>query len=108
MVVMLMMTTTTTEREAYNKKTGRGTWLIRIEAECSMRIFDSMVLSKIFWLGENWRKLHNEKLDDLFSSLNVRWSGQEERTGRELWHPWGRKEMHTALRWEKHRDVDYL
>jgi hypothetical protein len=41
-----------------------------------LRVFENKVLRKIFWskrdtvTGE-WRELHNEKLSDLYSSLNI-------------------------------------
>jgi len=43
-----------------------------------LRVFENMVLRRIFGprreevTGE-WRRLHNEKLNDLFSSLNIVW-----------------------------------
>jgi hypothetical protein len=59
-------------------------------------------------LTRGWRKLHNEDLDDLYSSLNVRWSGQEEWIERDLWHLCGRKKMHTALGCQRLREVGHL
>ena len=57
--------------------------------ECRLRVFEKRVLRKIFGLKRNevkgeWRKLHNEELNDLCSSPNIvqvitlrimRWAG---------------------------------
>ena len=52
--------------------------------ECRLRVFENRVFRNIFGpkrikvTGE-WRKLHNEELNDLYSSLNiVQGSNQEE------------------------------
>ena len=62
-----------------------------------LRVFENMVLRRIFGprrdevMGE-WRGLHNEKLNDLYSSPNIvrvtksrrmRWAGHVARTGEE-------------------------
>jgi hypothetical protein len=44
--------------------------------ERSLRVFDNRVLRRIFWLRRDevrgeWRKLHNEELNDLYFSLNI-------------------------------------
>ena len=41
-----------------------------------MRVFENMVLGKTFGpkkdeVTENWRKLHTEKLHDVYSLLNI-------------------------------------
>jgi hypothetical protein len=46
--------------------------------ECRLRVFENWVLRRIFGpkreevTGE-WRKLHNEELNDLYSSPNIVW-----------------------------------
>jgi len=65
--------------------------------ERKQRVFENMVLRRIFGprrdevTGE-WRRLHNEKLNDLYSSHNIvrviksrrmRWAGQVARMGEE-------------------------
>ena len=44
--------------------------------ECRLRVFESRVLSRIFWpkRGEVtgvWRKLHNEELNDPYFTPNI-------------------------------------
>jgi len=69
--------------------------------ERRLRVFENGVLRRIFGpkrdevTGE-WRKLHNEELNDWYCSPNtvhvirlrrMRWVG--------MWHVWGRGEVHT-------------
>jgi hypothetical protein len=68
---------------------GRETWSLTLREECSLRVFENRVLRRIFVpkrdevMGE-WRKLHNEELNDLYSlpnlvrvikSRRMRWAG---------------------------------
>jgi len=66
-----------------------------MEGEHTLRMFEKKVLRRIFGperdeVTRDWRKLHNEKLNDLYSSPNIvrviksrrmRWAGHVARTG---------------------------
>jgi hypothetical protein len=55
---------------------GCETWSIILREECRLRVFENRVLRRIFGpkrdevTGE-WRKLHNEELNDLYSTPNI-------------------------------------
>jgi len=56
---------------------GCETWSLTLWEECRLRVFESRVL-RIFVpksdeITREWRKLHNEKLNDLYSSPNIVW-----------------------------------
>jgi len=74
---------------------GFETWSLTMREERKLRVFENRVLRRIFGsksdkvTGE-WRKLHNEELNDLYCSLNIvrlmksrrmRWAGHVERRG---------------------------
>jgi len=60
-----------------------------------LRVFENRVLRRIFWAKRDdetreWKKIHNEELNDLYSSLNIvrviksrrmRWAGHVARMG---------------------------
>ena len=71
--------------------------MLTLREERKLRVFENMVLRRIFGprrdeeTGE-WRRLHNEKLNDLYSSPNIvqviksrrmRWAGHVARMGEE-------------------------
>jgi hypothetical protein len=71
------------------KRVGCGTWSLTLREKRRLKVFESRVLRRIFGpkrdevTGE-WRKLHNEELNELYSSHNIvrviqprrmRWSG---------------------------------
>ena len=56
---------------------GCETWSLKLREESRLRLFENRVLRRIFWpkrdevTGE-CMKLHNEELNDLYSSPNIR------------------------------------
>ena len=73
------------------------TWSLTLREERKLRVFENMVLRRIFGprrdevTGE-WRRLHNEELNDLYFSPNIvrviklrrmRWAGNVARMGEE-------------------------
>jgi len=76
---------------------GCETWSLTLREEGNLRVFESMVLRRIFGprrdevTGE-WRRLHNEELNGLYSSPNIvrviksrrmKWTGHVSRMGEE-------------------------
>ena len=74
---------------------GCETWSLTLQEERKLRVFENVVLRRIFGprrdevTGE-WRRLHNEELNDLYSSHNIvrviksrrmRWAGHVARVG---------------------------
>jgi len=55
---------------------GCETWSLTLREECRLRVFKNVVLRKVFGpkrdevTGE-WRRLHNEELNDLYSLSNI-------------------------------------
>ena len=76
---------------------GSETWSLTLREERKLRVFENMVLRRIFGprrdevTGE-WRRLYNEEQNDLYSSPNIaraiklrrmRWAGHVARMGEE-------------------------
>ena len=76
---------------------GCETWSLTLREEKKLRVFENMVLRRIFGPRRDevtweWRRLHNEELNDLYSSPNIvrviksrrmRWAGHVARMGEE-------------------------
>ena len=76
---------------------GCEAWSLTLREERKLRVFENMVLSRIFGTRKDevtgeWRRLHNEELNDLYSSPNIvrvtksrrmRWDGHVARMGEE-------------------------
>ena len=70
-------------------------WSLTLRGECRLNVFENRVLRRIFgpkWdnVTRGWRKLHKEKLNDLYSSSSIvwviksrrlRWAGHVSHTG---------------------------
>ena len=85
-----------------------------MRGKCRLRVFENRVLRRIFEpkrdevTGE-WRRLHNDELYALYSSLNVIWVIK---SGRLRWAGnaalMGRGEVHTRFWWGNLREEDHL
>ena len=76
---------------------GCETWSLVLREERKLRVFENMVRRRIFGprrdeVTREWRRLHNEELNDLYSSPNkvrviklrrMRWAGHVARMGEE-------------------------
>jgi hypothetical protein len=73
---------------------GCKTWSLTVKEEHKLRVFENRVLRRIFGpkrdgVTGGWRKLHNEELHNLYSSLSIirivksrmRWAGHVARMG---------------------------
>jgi len=93
---------------------GCETWSLTLREEHRLRVFENRVLRRIFGNKRNevtgeWRKLHNEYLNDLYFSPNIirvvkyrimRWVGHVERIGR--------GEVYTEFWWVNLKERDHL
>ena len=55
---------------------GCETWSLKLREERKLKVFENGVLGRIFGpkrdeVTVEWRKLHNEELDDLYSAPNI-------------------------------------
>jgi hypothetical protein len=109
---------------------GRGTWSLTLREEHRLRVFENRVLRRIFGskrdeVTEEWSRLHNEELNDLYSSSNIiqvinsrrmRWAGHVARMGEGrgayrilVGRPEGRRPLgRPRRRWEDNIKMDLL
>jgi hypothetical protein len=86
-------------------------WSLTLQEKHRLRVFENRVLRRVFRPGRNltgeWRKLHNEEIRDLYSSLSIiriitsrriRWAGHVAQLG-------GRGTP-IDYRWESQRERD--
>ena len=107
---------------------GCETWSLTLSEERRLRIFENMVLRGMFGLKRDeiigeWRKRHNEELNDLYSSPNIvrviklrrmRWVGHIARMGEErgvyrvlVGKPEGKRPLgRPRRRWEENIKMD--
>jgi hypothetical protein len=90
------------------------TWSLTLREEHRLRVFENRVLRRIFGpkrddVTEEWRRLRNEELNDLYSSPNIirviksrrmRWAGHVACVKR--------GEVHTGFWWGDLREGDHL
>jgi hypothetical protein len=101
---------------------GCETWSLTLREERILRVFENRVLRRIFWhkrdeVKREWRKLHNEELNDLYCSSNIvrviksrimRWASHIARMGKRkgvsrvlMGKPEGKRPLgRPRLRWE--------
>ena len=107
---------------------GCETWSLTLREERRLRVFENRVLRRVFgpkWdevTGE-WRKLHNEELNDLYSLPNIvrvvksrrmRWAGHVARMGEDrvvqsvlVGNPEGKRPLgRPRRRWEDNIKMD--
>jgi hypothetical protein len=107
---------------------GSGNWPVALREEQRLRVFENTVLRRIFGpkrdeATEEWRRLHNEELNDLCSSPNIirvnksrrmRWAGHVARMGKKrgayrilVGRPEGRRPLgRPRHRWEDNIKMD--
>jgi hypothetical protein len=89
---------------------GCETWSLTLREEHRLRVFENGVPRRVFGpkreeFKEKWRKLHNEKLNDLNSLSNIVWVVKSRRirwaghVGRR-----GRREVYTGCWWGSRRE----
>ena len=52
---------------------GCETWLLTLREERKLRVFENMVLRRIFGPTRDWRRLRNKELNNLYCSPNIVW-----------------------------------
>jgi len=91
---------------------GCETLSLTFREESTLRMFENMMLRIIFGhkrdeVTREWRKRHNEEINDLFSSSNIL-RVLKSRRMRELEHVWGRGETYIGFRCGNLKERDHL
>jgi hypothetical protein len=106
----------------------RYTWSLTLREERRLRVFENRVLRRVFGLKRDevtgeWRKLHNEELNDLYPTPNIvrvvnsrrmRWAGHVARMGEDrsvhrvlVGRPEGKRPLgRPRRRWENNIKMD--
>ena len=90
---------------------GCETWSLTLREERKLRVFENMVLRRIFGLRRDevtgeWRRLHNEELNDLYSSPNIVRVIKSRRM-RRAGHVWVRRGGCIGSWWGNRREGDH-
>jgi hypothetical protein len=100
---------------------GCETWSLTLREERRLRVFENRVLRRVFGpkrdeVTAEWRKLHNEELNDLYSLSNIvrvvksrrmRWAGHVARMGEMVGKPEGKRPLgRPRRRWEDNNKMD--
>ena len=107
---------------------GRENWSLTLREERRLRVFGNRMLRRIFGpkrdeVTREWRKLHNEELNHLYSSPNIvrviksrrmKWAGHVARMGERRGAYWilvgkpkGKRQLwRSRLRWENSIKMD--
>ena len=105
---------------------GCETWSLILRVECRLRVFENLVLRRIFGpkteeVTSEWRRLHNKELYAvsspriirMISSRKLRWAGHVARLGKSrgayralVVKPEGRRPERTRRRWEDNIKMD--
>ena len=81
---------------------GCETWSLTLREEGRLKVFEDRMMRRVFWPKRDevtgvWRKLHNEGLNDLYSSPNIRVTKSRRMRWAELVARTGRGETYTEL-----------
>ena len=92
---------------------GCETWSLTLWEGCSLRLFENRVLRRIFEskrdkVTDKWRKLHNERLHNLYSPNNlrviklrrIRWAGHVEHMEERRIQDFGEETLGKETIWE--------
>jgi hypothetical protein len=91
---------------------GCETWSLTLREERKLKVSENMVLRRIFGPRRNevtgdWRKLHNEELNDLYSSPNIVRVIKWKRMRCGMWRVWVRRGGYIGSWWGNRRERDH-